>query len=106
MSPPKSVLTVLVDGVPLPDEEARALWSRFSQWMEDHRGDLAGFAAREGFASVHPTVHGGRPVLTASRTEPQRPYAPASQPSRGAGGSGGRQKRPPADRPAPRNPKK
>lgn len=81
-----SGLRVLVDGEPLPEEEARAFWERFSAFMEEHRGDLAGFAAREGFASVHPGVEGGRPVLYASRTEAQMPYAPV----RPGGGSGAR----------------
>jgi hypothetical protein len=79
----------------MPQEEARAFWQRFSDWMEDHRGDLAGFAAREGFASVHPTVADGRPVLRASRAEAQRPYAPvtagAGWVSRDSGGSPPRQ---------------
>lgn len=67
-------LGVLVDGKPLPEAEAHALWDRFSTWMEDHRGDLAGFAATEGFASIHPGVDGDRPVLRASHQAPQRPY--------------------------------
>ena len=69
-------LAVLVDGTPLPETEAVALWDRFSRWMEEHRGDLAGFAAQEGYASVHPGVDGDRPVLRASRSAEQRPYAP------------------------------
>jgi|GEM_PF-1422158 len=68
---------VLVDGVALPATDADALWQRFSDWMEENRGDLAGFAKKEGFASVHPAVQGGRPVLVASKTAAQRPYAPA-----------------------------
>src|SRR5262245_37505864 len=76
-APDRRRLAVFVDGVPLPDEEARALWERFSAFMEEHRGDLAGFAASEGFKSVHPTVENGRPVLRASHSEGQRPYASA-----------------------------
>lgn len=68
-------LAVLVDGVPLPEQEARGLWERFSAWMEEHHGDLAGFAVQEGFASVHPGVDGDRPVLRASKSAPQGPYA-------------------------------
>ncbi|HVH42286.1 MAG TPA: hypothetical protein VM925_08070 [Labilithrix sp.] len=79
MTAPRSNLAVLVDGVALPEGDARALWERFSTWMEEHRGDLAGFAASEGFASIHPGVDRGRPVLLASKTETrQRPYAPAT----------------------------
>jgi hypothetical protein len=78
-------LSVLVDGAPMPEPEALAFWERFSAWMEEHRGDLAGFAAQEGFASVHPGVDGDRPVLRASKSAQQRPYAPAA-----AGGSAAR----------------
>ena len=96
-------LAVLVDGAPLPEAEAIALWDRFSHWMEEHRGDLAGFATQEGYASVHPGVDGDRPVLRASKTAGQRPYAPVSaagsggdraesdHPSKGSGGSAARQ---------------
>ncbi len=69
-------LAVLVDGAPMPEAEARAFWERFSTWMEEHPGDLAGFAAKEGFASVHPGVEKGRAVLRASKTDPQKPYSP------------------------------
>jgi hypothetical protein len=72
-------LGVLVDGTPLPEDEAHALWDRFSLWMEEHRGDLAGFAVQEGFASVHPGVDGDLPVLRASRTAAQKPYAPVRE---------------------------
>jgi hypothetical protein len=70
-------LRVLVDGAPMAEEQARALWTRFSAYMEEHRGDLAGFAAAEGFASVHPEIRDGAPVLVASRTALQRTYANA-----------------------------
>ncbi len=102
----KSNLVVLVDGIALPDEEARALWGRFSAWMDDRRGDLAGFAAREGFASVPPVVDAGRPVLRASRTEMQQPYAPVAQSKGTNGGSATVHKRPPRDRSGRRNSKK
>ena len=86
-------LAVYVDGSPMPEADARAFWQRFSDFMETNKGDLAGFAAQEGFASVHPGVENGRPVLYASKTEGQRPYAPVREgtgdPGR-AGGSGGR----------------
>jgi hypothetical protein len=80
-------LTVLVDGVALPEESARAFWGRFSSHMEEHKGDLAGFAKAEGFASVHPKVGPEGPVLVASRTEAQGSYANAG-PLRSTRGSG------------------
>jgi hypothetical protein len=99
-----SVLRVLVDGEPLPTAEAIAFWKRFSAWMDEHPGDLAGFAKGEGLASVHPEMHDGGPVLVASRTGPQRPYGvaakkkaprPAKEPSGSRGGpkGGGGKKR-------------
>ncbi|MDB4944880.1 MAG: hypothetical protein JWP97_4414 [Labilithrix sp.] len=102
---PKKLLAAYLDGAPLPEPEAHALWDRFSLWMEEHRGDLAGFAASEGYASVKPGVEGDRPVLRASRSATQTPYAPvrpAAEPPRnaqrvprsppGAGGSQARQR--------------
>lgn len=74
-----TALKVLVEGMALPDEEARALWQRFSAWMDANVGDLAGFARAEGFASLHPEMHGGAPVLVASRTANQRPYVSAPE---------------------------
>jgi hypothetical protein len=70
-------LRVLVDGAAMAEEPARAFWSRFSAWMEEHRGDLGGFARTEGLASVQPEMHGGEPVLVASRTAQQGAYTPA-----------------------------
>lgn len=85
-------LGVLVDGVAMPEPEALSFWERFSDWMEEHRGDLAGFAAQEGFASVHPGVDGDKPVLRASKSAGQRPYAAVrgDPPSGASGGSGAR----------------
>ena len=94
--PSKKRLGVLVDGTAMPDEDAHALWERFSDWMEEHRGDLAGFAAQEGFLSVHPGVDGDRPVLRASKSAAQLPYAPVGR----SGGSPARHGGPPGpDRP-------
>jgi hypothetical protein len=72
-----SLLRVLVDGKALPTEEAIAFWKRFSTWMDEHPGDLAGFAETEGLTSVTPEMHEGAPVLVASRTAPQKPYTTA-----------------------------
>jgi hypothetical protein len=67
-------LEVLIDGAPLPDAEARAFWGRFSAHMDEHKGDLAGFARTEGLTSVYPEHRQGRAVLVGSRTAPQRAY--------------------------------
>lgn len=87
--PPPRRLGVLVDGTPMPEADALSFWERFSDWMEEHRGDLAGFAAKEGFASVHPGVDGDKPVLRVSKSAGQQPYAPVrgDQPTGGPGGS-------------------
>jgi hypothetical protein len=94
---PRRRLAVVVDGAPLPDDEALAFWDRFSAWMEDHRGDLAGFAATEGYASVHPGVDGDKPVLRASKSAAQGPYVPVKAdgggpPAAAPGGSPARQR--------------
>jgi hypothetical protein len=85
-----TTLAVLVDGEALPGEEAVAFWKRFSAWMEEHPGDLEGFAKSEGLTSVQPEMHGGGPVLVASRTAAQKPYttAPKRVTPPAGGGSG------------------
>ena len=84
-------LRVLVDGVALSDEDGRAFWGRFSAYMEEHKGDLAGFAKQEGYASVHPSLQGGHPVLLASRSAPQGVYRAVDKGAGGgSGGSGGK----------------
>ncbi len=100
MAPPRK-LVVVVDGEPMVEDEARAFWGRFSAWMEEHQGDLAGFARGEGYTSVQPAVSGGAPILLVSRTAAQAPYGharpidePRPQPARGAGARAGRKKRP------------
>lgn len=72
-------LGVVIDGVALPDAEARAFWERFSSYMDAHKGDLAGFAAAEGYRSVRPEMRGGVAVLVVSKTEKQAPYASAKK---------------------------
>jgi hypothetical protein len=76
-----TTLKVLVDGRELETEEGVAFWKRFSAWMDEHEGDLAGFARSEGLVSVRPEMHGGGPVLVASHREAQKPYVTA--PKRG-----------------------
>jgi hypothetical protein len=98
-------LGVVVDGAPMPEEEARTFWRRFSDWMEDHKGDLAGFAETEGLASVHPEMHDGMPVLIASKTAPQRAYANApSRKSPASSGSPNHQRRADPHRVPPHRP--
>src|SRR5580698_2750524 len=93
-APPSARLAATLDGVLLPEDEARALWDRFSAHMDAHAGDLAGFAKAEGFASVHPAAQNGRAVLVASRTEEQRPYGSRETPLPSASrGKRGRQRR-------------
>lgn len=96
MSAGGRALAVLVDGEEMPEAEGRALWERFSTWMEEHKGDLLGFAKSEGFASVHPGVLGGRPVLRASRTAAQQAYAPVREDAGAAKGP-----RPAGEKPRP-----
>jgi hypothetical protein len=74
-----ATLSVVVDGVPMPDAEARELWKRFSAHMDAHKGDLLGFAKAEGYASVHPGMGPDGPQLIVSRTKPQGPYRNAAR---------------------------
>jgi hypothetical protein len=74
-----SRLSVIVDGEPMPEAEAREFWKRFSAWMEKNKGDLGGFAKSEGFASVRPEQGGGKAVLVVSRSAAQTPYTTATQ---------------------------
>lgn len=69
-----SALGVLIDGVPLPSEEARALWLRFSEHMDAHKGDMDGFAKLNGYVSVRPAVQGGKAVLVVkTKAAPSEP---------------------------------
>lgn len=117
-----SRLAVTIDGVALADDEARALWREFSAHMEANRGDVSGFAAKKGYASVAPQYQEGRAVLVVwvtatppkpanaprprspaakaftprhSPKAPARPRAPGtSAPGRGQGGGGAGQNKP------------
>ena len=59
---------MLRDGEPLPDDEARALWTAFSAHMDEHRGDMAGFAKLYGYHEVRPEYRKGQAVLLVSTT--------------------------------------
>lgn len=65
------------DGVDLEPADARELWEHFSHWMDEHPGDLAGFAAALGVKSVRPALDARGPVLVVSTTEAQAAYANA-----------------------------
>jgi hypothetical protein len=67
-------LLARVDGELLSEKEARNLWARFSAYMEEHRGDLGGFAKQEGLSSIRPSFEAGAAILIASHTEAQQPY--------------------------------
>src|SRR5690606_6245707 len=58
-----SRLRDVVDGRPLPEDEARALWQRFSAHMDENRGDFEGFARAEGYAAASVAVAGSTPTL-------------------------------------------
>jgi hypothetical protein len=70
-------LSVVIDGKEMPEADARAFWKRFSDHMEANKGDLAGFAKAEGFASVKPTMSAQGPELVVSKTAAQTPYKKA-----------------------------
>jgi hypothetical protein len=82
----KPNLAVLVDGVPLPEEEARAIWVAFSAHMDEHPNDAAGFAASRGWVEASPEFVKGQAVLVVSTTNapaaPARTPPPASAPAR------------------------
>jgi len=67
------------DGEALEQGEARELWSHFSAWMDEHPGDLAGFAAALGVTSVRPALDAKGAVLVVSSTEAQPVYGNAAR---------------------------
>ena len=60
-------LVVLLDGEALPEDAARELWTKFSAHMDEHRGDMTGFATQHGYASVSPEYRKGQAVLVIKR---------------------------------------
>lgn len=87
----ESRLAVLLDGRALPDEEARAIWVRFSLWMDEHRGDFDGFAKQEGYVAARPETRGGKAVLVLStKALPAGAGAGAGVGGRGRGKGKGR----------------
>jgi hypothetical protein len=71
----------------MPADDARAFWGRFSAYMEANKGDLAGFAKQEGFASVHPSMGPSGAVLLVSRSSAQRPYVSVAKGESAVGGN-------------------
>ncbi|WP_437715241.1 hypothetical protein WMF45_01730 [Sorangium sp. So ce448] len=110
----RSNLAASIDGAPLADEEARDLWTRFSRYMDEHRGDMAGFARENGYASVTPTFERGQALLVVRTTEapPEKPAQRLSgaKPAQRPGGAKPAQRpggakpaqRPGGEKPAPR----
>lgn len=86
MTMERSALAALVDGEALPEDAARDLWKRFSDYMGEHRGDFAGFAKVNGFLRIAPEYRQGKAVLVACTKEPARPSGA------GAGGEGRRRR--------------
>jgi hypothetical protein len=82
MTSEQSALAVLVDGVALPNDAARDLWKKFSDYMGEHRGDLKGFAKTNGYFSVAPEHRNGKAVLVAYTKEPPRVSPPAKKKAR------------------------
>jgi hypothetical protein len=72
MTTEQSALAAIVDGTALSSEAARDLWKRFSDYMGEHRGDIAGFAKNNGFIRVGPEYRNGKAVLVAYTKEPPR----------------------------------
>ena len=72
MTTEQSTLAALVDGVALPGEQARELWKKFSDYMGEHRGDVAGFAKTAGFVQIAPEYRNGKAVLVAYTKTPPR----------------------------------
>lgn len=81
-----SALVALIDGAPLPEEEGKALWKEFSAHMDEHRGDMAGFAKKKGWVSVAPEYRQGKAVLvvkTSAAPKPARAPLLRGKPVRG-----------------------
>jgi hypothetical protein len=67
-----SQLAAIVDGKPLEPTEAKALWERFSAYMDAHEGDFDGFASQEGMVSARVAVVESTPTLTLARTAAEK----------------------------------
>ena len=66
----KPNLAAVVDGAPLAEAEARELWKEFSAHMDEHQGDMAGFAKKKSWQSVAPEYRKGQAVLVVKTGKP------------------------------------
>lgn len=82
MTAEASKLACVIDGVTLPEEEAKALWKEFSEHMDEKRGDMAGYAKKKGWFSVAPEFRGGKAVLVIRTTATARSLPPAQAPQK------------------------
>ena len=80
-------LVALVDGAPLEEDAGRALWTEFSAYMDEHKGDMAGFAKTKGWQSVAPEYRQGKAVLVV-KTGAAIARPPPTAPGRGKGRRG------------------
>jgi hypothetical protein len=92
-APKPGNLAALVDGAPLPEDEARELWKRFSEHMGENKGDMEGFARKNGYTAIAPEFRDGRAVLVAYTTVPPPPPPAKGKPAGQARGASGRGKR-------------
>jgi len=91
--PQASRLAVLVDGIALDAEAARALWTEFSAHMDENKGDVIGFAGKKGWQSVAPEFRQGKAVLVVKTgaAAARRPSKPKPSPKpKGPGGAPGK----------------
>ncbi len=82
MTAEASKLACVIDGVTLPEEDAKALWKEFSEHMDEKRGDMAGYAKKKGWFSVAPEYRGGKAVLVIRTTATARSLPPVQAPPR------------------------
>jgi hypothetical protein len=68
MSAEASKLAGVIDGAPLFEEDAKALWKEFSEHMDANRGDMAGFAKKKGWFAIAPEYRDGKAVLVVRTT--------------------------------------
>ncbi len=68
-----STLRAVLDGDPLPPDEAHDLWTRFSAYMDENQGDFAGFASALGFVEAKVGMVDGQPTLQLRSADGPKP---------------------------------